>query len=324
MYSASHLLSEINSYIANLGYLHQPTNLYTPIEYTLSLGGKRIRPLFLLMACNLYKDDVEVAYSAAAGLEMFHNYTLLHDDLMDGSVIRRGKPTAYKIWGDNSAILSGDAMTALAFNYMCDVPNEYLREVLSVFNQTSLEVCEGQQYDMDFESLRNVTEAEYLEMIRLKTSVLLAAGFKIGAILGGASSIDSNLLYSFGEKIGLAFQLQDDLLDVYGNPETFGKNNGGDIVCNKKTYMLIKALELADTLQKNELEKWLEATSFDKTEKINAVTELYNQIGVREICEQKIHECYLSAIHNLDNVSVGSAKKQELKSVVTQLMNRDV
>ena len=242
------------------------------------MGGKLIRPLFLLLAYNLYKEDVQTAFSAAAGIEMFHNYTLLHDDLMDRSEIRRGKSTVYKVWGDNSAILSGDAMTALAFTYMTNVPADSLKDVLTTFNATSLEICEGQQYDMDFEKRTDVTESDYLEMIRLKTSVLLAASFKIGAIIAGASQSDAELLYQFGEKIGIAFQLQDDVLDVYGNPKTFGKKNGGDILCNKKTFMLIKAFELASSSQKATLQRWISASCYDAYEKIAAVTDFYIQL----------------------------------------------
>lgn len=323
MYTASQLLNNINNYIANLDFVRQPKELYVPIEYTMSLGGKRIRPLFLVMAYNLYKENIQDAFSAAAGIELFHNYTLLHDDLMDRSEIRRGKSTVYKIWGDNTAILSGDAMTALAFSYMTNVPQECLKDVLAVFSTTSLEVCEGQQYDMDFEKRADVSESDYLEMIRLKTSVLLAASFKIGAIIGGANQTDSDLLYLFGEKIGIAFQLQDDLLDVYGNPDIFGKKNGGDILCNKKTFMFIKALELANPSQKANLQEWILATNYDANEKIAAVTELYNQMNIREVCEMKIHEYYISAFDCLDGVKVSAAKKQELKTVIEQLMNRN-
>lgn len=323
MIKASQLLIDINNYIANLNFKRQPEELYAPIEYTLSLGGKRIRPLFLLLAYNLYKEDVQTAFSAAAGIEMFHNYTLLHDDLMDRSEIRRGKSTVYKVWGDNSAILSGDAMTALAFTYMTNVPADSLKDVLTTFNATSLEICEGQQYDMDFEKRTDVTESDYLEMIRLKTSVLLAASFKIGAIIAGASQSDAELLYQFGEKIGIAFQLQDDVLDVYGNPKTFGKKNGGDILCNKKTFMLIKAFELASSSQKANLQRWISASCYDAYEKIAAVTDLYNQMKIRQVCEQKIQEYYLSAIKCLDEVQVDADKKQEIKIVIKQLMNRN-
>ncbi len=324
MYKASQLLDGINSYITNLSYLRQPIELYTPIEYTLSLGGKRIRPLFLLLAYNLYRDDIEKAYSAAAGIEMFHNYTLLHDDLMDRSEMRRGKQTVYKIWGDNTAILTGDVMTALAFQYVSNVDDQHLRDVLMTFNTMAIEVCEGQQWDIDFEKRDDVTENDYIEMIRLKTSVLLAASFKIGAILGGASSSDAQYLYSFGEKVGLAFQLQDDLLDVYGDPKTFGKKIGGDILCNKKTYMLIKAFELADNKQKEILQQWIDANDFDANEKIAAVTDIYNQLDIKQCCVLKINEYYQAALTDLNALSVDSSKTTELKDVIGKLMYRDV
>lgn len=324
MYKASQLLDGINSYITNLSYLRQPIELYTPIEYTLSLGGKRIRPLFLLLAYNLYRDDIEKAYSAAAGIEMFHNYTLLHDDLMDRSEMRRGKQTVYKIWGDNTAILTGDVMTALAFQYVSNVDDQHLRDVLMTFNTMAIEVCEGQQWDIDFEKRDDVTENDYIEMIRLKTSVLLAASFKIGAILGGASSSDAQYLYSFGEKVGLAFQLQDDLLDVYGDPKTFGKKIGGDILCNKKTYMLIKAFELADNKQKEILQQWIDANDFDANEKIAAVTDIYNQLDIKQCCVLKINEYYQATLTDLNALSVDSSKTTELKDVIGKLMYRDV
>lgn len=324
MYKASQLLDGINSYITNLSYLRQPIELYTPIEYTLSLGGKRIRPLFLLLAYNLYRDDIEKAYSAAAGIEMFHNYTLLHDDLMDRSEMRRGKQTVYKIWGDNTAILTGDVMTALAFQYVSNVDDQHLRDVLMTFNTMAIEVCEGQQWDIDFEKRDDVTENDYIEMIRLKTSVLLAASFKIGAIIGGASSSDAQYLYSFGEKVGLAFQLQDDLLDVYGDPKTFGKKIGGDILCNKKTYMLIKAFELADNKQKEILQQWIDANDFDANEKIAAVTDIYNQLDIKQCCVLKINEYYQATLTDLNALSVDSSKTTELKDVIGKLMYRDV
>ena len=324
MYKASQLLDGINSYITNLSYLRQPIELYTPIEYTLSLGGKRIRPLFLLLAYNLYRDDIEKAYSAAAGIEMFHNYTLLHDDLMDRSEMRRGKQTVYKIWGDNAAILTGDVMTALAFQYVSNVDDQHLRDVLMTFNTMAIEVCEGQQWDIDLEKRDDVTENDYIEMIRLKTSVLLAASFKIGAIIGGASSSDAQYLYSFGEKVGLAFQLQDDLLDVYGDPKTFGKKIGGDILCNKKTYMLIKAFELADNKQKEILQQWIDANDFDANEKIAAVTDIYNQLDIKQCCVLKINEYYQAALTDLNALSVDSSKTTELKDVIGKLMYRDV
>lgn len=234
MYTASQLLDKINKYIADIQFTRTPKGLYEPVEYTLSLGGKRIRPVLMLMAYNLYREDVASIYEPAAAIEVYHNHTLLHDDLMDRSDMRRGKPTVHKVWNDNTAVLSGDAMLILAFRYMTACPAEHLKEVMDLFSLTMLEICEGQQLDMEFESRGDVTEDEYIEMIRLKTAVLLAGSLKIGAILAGATAEDAENLYKFGMQIGVAFQLQDDLLDVYGDPEVFGKKIGGDILCKQK------------------------------------------------------------------------------------------
>lgn len=234
MYTASQLLDKINSHISDIRFTRTPAGLYDPIKYVLSMGGKRIRPVLMLMAYNLYKEDVSSIYDPATAIEVYHNYTLLHDDLMDRADMRRGKTTVHKVWNDNTAILSGDAMLVLAYQYMAASSSEHLKEVMDLFSLTALEICEGQQMDMNFESREDVKEEEYLEMIRLKTAVLLAASLKIGAILGGASPEDAENLYDFGMQIGVAFQLQDDLLDVYGDPAVFGKNIGGDILCNKK------------------------------------------------------------------------------------------
>ena len=244
-YNASQLLDKINGYLQQIPYSRPPKGLYDPIEYELALGGKRIRPVLMLMAYNLYKEDVDTILPQAAGLEIYHNHTLLHDDLMDKADMRRNKPTVHKVWDDNTAILSGDAMLILAYRMMAQCASDRLKEVIGIFTETTMEICEGQQWDMEFETRMDVTVDEYIHMIRLKTSVLLAAALKIGACLAGASESDAQKLYDFGVKMGLAFQLQDDWLDVYGNPEVFGKNIGGDILCNKKTYMLITALEKA-------------------------------------------------------------------------------
>ena len=276
MFTASQLLDKINNHISEIQFTRTPKGLYEPIEYILSLGGKRIRPVLMLMGYNLYREDVASIYDPATAIEVYHNHTLLHDDLMDRSDVRRGKPTVHKVWNDNTAVLSGDAMLILAFRYMTGCPPEHLKEVMDLFSLTTLEICEGQQLDMEFESRCDVTEDEYIEMIRLKTAVLLAGSLKIGAILAGATAEDAENLYNFGMHIGVAFQLQDDLLDVYGDPEVFGKKIGGDILCNKKTYMLIKALNRADEKQHAELNRWLNAEAFQPSEKIEAVTEIYN------------------------------------------------
>ena len=324
MYTAFQLLDKINSHISDIQFTRTPVGLYDPVKYVLSMGGKRIRPVLMLMAYNLYKEDVTSVYDPATAIEVYHNYTLLHDDLMDRADMRRGKTTVHKVWNDNTAILSGDAMMVLAYQYMASCSSEYLKEVMDLFSLTALEICEGQQMDMGFESRDDVKEEEYLEMIRLKTAVLLAASLKIGAILGGASREDAENLYDFGMQIGVAFQLQDDLLDVYGDSAVFGKNIGGDILCNKKTYMLIKALERADRNQLDELNRWLNATSFCAEEKIGAVTELYNQIGIKAVCENKMREYYTRAMTSLGAVSVIEDRESELKKLMKHLMYREM
>lgn len=324
MFTASQLLDKINNHLSEIQYTRTPKGLYEPIEYTLSLGGKRIRPVLMLMAYNLYHEDVASIYGPATAIEIYHNHTLLHDDLMDRSDLRRGKPTVHKVWNDNTAVLSGDAMLILAFRHLTASPAEHLKEVMELFSLTALEICEGQQMDMDFESRCDVAEDEYIEMIRLKTAVLLAGSLKIGAILAGASSEDAENLYKFGMQIGVAFQLQDDLLDVYGDSAVFGKKIGGDILCNKKTYMLINALNRADEKQKETLNRWLSAETYQPAEKIAAVTELYNQLNIRNLCENKMREYYTFAMESLSAVAVAEEQKKELKNLVKLLMYREM
>lgn len=317
------LLQQIHEYIGNLSYMREPMGLYDPIEYVLGLGGKRLRPVLMLLAYNLYKEDVTRIFSQAAGIETYHNFTLLHDDLMDKADMRRNKPTVHKKWDENTAILSGDAMLILAYQFMMKkCPLECVERVMEVFGRTAFEVCEGQQWDMEFEHRLDVTVDEYIEMIRLKTSVLLAAALKIGAILGGAPEKDAQLLYDFGIKMGLAFQLQDDYLDVYGDPAVFGKKIGGDILCNKKTFMLITALSLAEGEDKETLLNWLRATDYVAEEKIQSVTALYNKVGVPELCQARIDAYYKEGLELLDKVNVESSLKEELKKFVCHLMDR--
>ncbi|AVM52462.1 geranylgeranyl diphosphate synthase type II [Bacteroides zoogleoformans] len=324
MFTASALLERINAHISALRFARTPQGLYAPIAYVLSMGGKRLRPVLMLMAYNLYREDITRILAPAAGIEVYHNYTLLHDDLMDRAERRRGKETVHRVWGDNAAILSGDTMLVLAYQFMAQCPGESLKEVMELFSRTALEICEGQQLDMEFEHRKDVTEEEYLEMIRLKTSVLLAASLKMGALLGGASVEDAECLYDFGMNLGVAFQLKDDFLDVYGDAAVFGKNIGGDILCNKKTYMLIKAFEHADDGQLCQLNAWVDAVSFAPAEKIEAVTGLYNKIGVRKLCEQKMEEYCGRAMKSLAAVKVEDEKKKELELLMTELMHREV
>ena len=288
MLTATEIQEKVNAYIASLPYERKPKSLYDPIEYVLAAGGKRIRPSFVLMAYNLFHDDVDRILPVATALETYHNYTLLHDDLMDKADMRRGRPTVHKKWDDNTAILSGDTMLVLAYEHLAKCDTKYLKPALDLFTETALEVSEGQQFDMEFETRNDVAEEEYIEMIRLKTSVLLACALKMGAVVAGASDADANALYAFGEKVGLAFQLQDDLLDVYGDPKVFGKAIGGDITSNKKTFMLINAFNRADAGTRAELERWTTATEFDPAEKIAAVTEIYNRLGIDKLAEQRI------------------------------------
>ncbi len=323
-YTASQLLDKINAYLEQMPYMRPPKGLYEPIAYELSLGGKRIRPVLMLMAYNIYKEDVERILPQAAGLETYHNHTLLHDDVMDKADMRRNKPTVHNVWNDNTAILSGDAMLILAYRLMAEGLSDRLAEVMHIFTETTMEICEGQQWDMEFESRMDVKVDEYIEMIRLKTSVLLAAALKIGACLAGAPAEEAQKLYDFGVKMGLAFQLQDDWLDVYGDPKVFGKNIGGDILCNKKTYMLITALEQADEDQRKELERWLTATDFIPAEKISAVTALYNNIGVGKRCEEMVEAYYSDGLAVLDSIALPEERKQALKDFACSLMNRKV
>ena len=323
-YTAPQLLDKVNAYLKNMPYMRPPKGLYEPIAYELSLGGKRIRPVLMLMAYNIYKEDVDAILPQAAGLETYHNHTLLHDDVMDKADMRRNKPTVHNVWNENTAILSGDAMLILAYRLMAEGLTDKLAEVLHVFTETTMEICEGQQWDMEFETRMDVKVDEYIEMIRLKTSVLLAAALKIGAMLGGASDEDAQKLYDFGVKMGLAFQLQDDWLDVYGDPKVFGKNIGGDILCNKKTYMLITALEQADADQRKELEGWLSAIDYNPAEKVAAVTALYDAIGVGQRCQEKVEAYYNEALAVLDSVALPEERKQTLKDIARSLMGRKV
>ena len=322
MLSFKEIQEKIEREIGQLEFDCPPKSLYEPITYILSLGGKRIRPALVLMAYNLYREDVEKAIRPAIGLEVFHNFTLLHDDLMDQADKRRNKPTVHKVWNANTAILSGDAMLIAAYQLIGETAPEHLKEVLDLFTRTALEICGGQQYDMEFESRMDVSEEEYLEMIRLKTAVLLACSLKTGAILAGASREDAENLYRFGINIGLAFQLQDDLLDVYGDTKTFGKNIGGDILCNKKTFLLINALRRAEGEQKVQLEHWIARKDFDAAEKIAAVTNIYNVLGLKELSEAKMQTYYAEGMKNLAALSVSEERLAVLKEVTSRLMFR--
>ncbi len=323
MYTSEEILEKINQGLAGLNLEGRPFGLYQPIRYVLSMGGKRLRPVLMLMAYNMYRDEVDSVLPVALGLEVYHNYTLLHDDVMDRAEVRRGKPCVHVVWDENTAILSGDTMLVLAYRLIAESPSRHLKEVMDLFTGTALEIGEGQQYDIDFEERMDVTEDEYIEMIRLKTSVLLACALKIGAMLAGASASDSDALYRFGEKIGLAFQLQDDMLDVYGDFNTFGKKIGGDILCNKKTYMLIQTMACSCGKSHDELLRWINASDFDADEKVRAVTAIYDEVGVKGMCQNLINEYFHEARVILENeVRLPLEKKQLLWEYALSLLGR--
>ena len=322
MKTADELLTQVNAFLDALPYERTPKSLYEPIRYVLSMGGKRIRPVLMLLGYNLYKEDTDKILMNAIALETYHNYTLLHDDLMDQADLRRGHETVHKKWDANTAILSGDSMLVLAYERMAQCDSRHLADVLRLFTTTALEIGEGQQYDMEFETRDDVREEEYIEMIRLKTSVLLACALKIGAILADAPTEDADNLYKFGEQIGLAFQLQDDYLDVYGDSKVFGKKIGGDITSNKKTFMLINAFSHANEAQRQELEKWVNAKSFDREEKIAAVTRLYNEIGIDKMAQAKIAYYFEQSKKYLDAVLVPAERKEELQKYAQRMMKR--
>ena len=301
-----------------------PAGLYLPINYVMAAGGKRVRPVLALMACNLFSDDIEKAMMPAIALELFHNFTLLHDDVMDNADLRRNRPTVHKRWNENTAILSGDAMMILAYKYMCQAPTDVLSVLLDTFNRTALEVCEGQQYDMDFEQRTDVSIDEYLNMIRLKTAVLLAACLKTGAICGGSDICNAEYLYQFGISLGLSFQIQDDWLDVYANQDVFGKTIGGDILCGKKTYLLLTAFERADQKIRNELNVLLHDQKIPACEKINQVKAIYDHLEVNDAARQTMDGYYHQAMAHLRKVAVSNeSRKAGIEKLATSLLKRE-
>lgn len=301
----------------------QPLTLFDPAKYILSIGGKRLRPLLTLMAADLFGKGADEALNPALAIEIFHNFSLLHDDLMDKADMRRGKPTVHKKWNANSAILSGDAMVIEAYQHIVKVPAPLLPEILQIFSSAAMQICKGQQYDMDFEIRMDVSESEYLEMIRLKTAVLIGCALKIGAVIAGATPPNADSLYAYGINIGLAFQLKDDLLDVYGDPQTFGKKIGGDILCNKKTFLLIKALKHSDKTQRAVLEHWLSVDDFDPAAKIGIVKNIYDELNLKSITEDLIEKYYLASLDCLQSVNVADNRKKELIDLSENLMHRE-
>lgn len=299
-----------------------PANLYLPVDYSLEMGGKRLRPVLLLLSYNMFSDWVENAIPAAIAIEVFHNFTLLHDDIMDKADVRRNRPTVHKQFSENSAILSGDVMAFLSYRYLLECKSEGLPKVLSLFTKTAIEVCEGQQFDMEFENRLNVDETEYLEMIRLKTAVLLACGLKAGALLANANDKLAGELYEFGINLGIAFQLQDDLLDSFGNQKYFGKKIGGDILANKKTFLSIKALENARGDVKTELLDWLNKKEFKSSEKIEGVLKIYNQLNIKELTEQKIETYFQKCRTVFQQISIEESRKKHLHEISNNMLNR--
>jgi geranylgeranyl diphosphate synthase type II len=315
-------LSLIEAEIKKQKFGDQPNSLYQPIRYIMALGGKRLRPLLTILSYSLYKNDVEKIVRYAVAVEAFHNFTLLHDDIMDKAPLRRGKQTVHEKWDVNTAILSGDVMLVKVYEIFLSLEDAKLKEVLKAFSKCASEVCEGQQWDMEFEKEKKVSEVKYIEMIRLKTAVLLGFSLELGAILADAPSDDREALRGFGIKIGIGFQLKDDWLDVYADKIKFGKRVGGDIIANKKTFLLIKAIEKAKGQQKSELEKWLASKKFNKTEKINAVRSIYDSLGLSSLIEQKISYFFERGFAALDNLS-NPQKTADLKCFVENLINRE-
>lgn len=316
-------LQKIEAGLAEMPLGNRPDNLYDPIRYILSLGGKRLRPMLVLLGYGLKKEDHEAIISPALTVEVFHNFTLMHDDIMDEAPIRRGQPTVHEKWNNTVAILSGDTMMVKAYDQLLEGPKESLAEAVKKFNKCAIEVCEGQQLDMNFEEFDTVTESQYIEMIRLKTAVLLGFSLEYGGLLAGMPSDQLAQLNAIGEKAGIGFQLMDDLLDVYGDKTKFGKQVGGDIVSNKKTYLLIKALELANAEQRKEMDKWLSATDFDISEKVGAIKNIYEEIGIFELTQQKMNSYYDEAFELLKNLEARAEGKAELIEFFEKLMKRE-
>ena len=320
MHTVEQYIDIINKALINMSYSAEPSGLYAPVKYQLDMGGKRVRPLLALMACDMFGGDIDKVISPALGLEIFHNFTLLHDDVMDKADIRRGRATVHKAWSENTAILSGDAMQIIATQKIAEAPVEVLKEVLDLYNTTALEICEGQQYDMEFEERDDVSVEEYIEMIRLKTAVLIGCALKTGAIVAHATPAQADAIYKFGVNIGLAFQLQDDYLDVYGDPAKFGKKIGGDILNNKKTYMLISALAYAQGKEKERLQSLISGEIDSPEAKIAEVTSIYTSLGIDKMAKTKIAEYSLKALQYLGNIPNG----EELKKFAQSLTNRQL
>lgn len=324
MHSIPHYQDIVTQHFKDLALKNEPLNLYDPIRYILSLGGKRLRPVLTLMAAEVFDADCKKALAAATAVEVFHNFSLIHDDIMDDAPLRRGHETVHEKWNINTGILSGDAMLILAYQYFEAYEPIIFNELAKLFSKTALEVCEGQQYDVDFETRDDVMIAEYLKMIEYKTAVLVGAAMKMGAIVAETTTENANSIYDFGLNLGIAFQLQDDYLDAFGNPETFGKQVGGDIIENKKTYLYLKAIEFASANQKEQLLHLFSIQPNDNTDKINSVKEIFNQVGASEATQNAIESYTLKALETLEKMNIGNDKKEILKAFAQNLMSRNV
>lgn len=324
MYSIQELQERIQVELAELSFNKQPIELYEPINYSLSFGGKRIRPLLTLLACDLFEGDIRKALKPAIGIEVFHNFTLLHDDIMDKAPLRRSKPTVHHKWNQDVAILSGDAMLIEAYRLIMKVDDGLLRRILEIFNETAILVCEGQQWDMNYEINKQVSILDYLEMISLKTAVLLAASLQIGALIAGADEDDARLLYDYGKNLGVAFQLQDDILDVYGDKDKFGKQVGGDIISNKKTYLLLKAYQLAKGENLELLNDWINKTKFNPEEKVEAVISIFNNLSVKEEAKVEMKSFYNKSIMTFSKINIPQARKTIIESFADSLIHREI
>ena len=317
---------EIELALKDKVYGSSPKELYEPISYIMSLGGKRMRPVLVLMAADFFGGNTDNALHAAVAVELFHNFTLVHDDIMDKAPLRRNQPTVHEKWNSSTAILSADAMMVKAYQELCKCDIAVLPKLLEIFSDIAVKVCEGQQFDMNYETLQKVSIIQYIKMIELKTAVLIAGSSKIGAIIGGAREEDAQSLYNFGKHIGIAFQLQDDILDVFADEEKFGKQKGGDIIANKKTYLLLKAIELAEgnRYMKEELQQWINAPQFNPTEKVEAVTNIYNFLNVKELATKEMKKQYELAKTFLNPIPVDDNKKQQLIDFADSLMIREI
>ncbi|ELY2010116.1 polyprenyl synthetase family protein [Flavobacterium psychrophilum] len=324
MHTISHYQELISDYFSELHLTKEPKNLYNPIDYILSLGGKRMRPILTLMATEVFDVDYKKSLAAATAIEIFHNFSLVHDDIMDDAPLRRGNETVHEKWNINTGILSGDAMLILAYQHFEEYEPKIFRDLAKLFSKTALEVCEGQQYDVDFETRDDVIIAEYLKMIEYKTAVLVGAAMKMGAIVAQTSTENANLIYDFGLNLGIAFQLQDDYLDAFGNPETFGKQVGGDIIENKKTYLYLKAIEFSQPQEKEQLLHLFSIQPNDSSDKIISVKEIFNKTKASEATQKAIQDYTFKAFETLEKMNISNNKKTILRTFGENLMSRNV